>query len=156
MACIRSTTAHTPGHTPACVTYVSNKVAFVGDTLFMPDYYTACTIFPGSDAATLYQSIRKIFTLPDDTILYMCHDYLPEGRADYQWETTVGEERANNVQIHEGVSKSDFISMREPRSTTLEMPSLRIPSVQVNIRGGQLPPPESNGISYLKTPINIL
>ena len=147
---------HTPGHTPACMTYVCDNVAFVGDTLFMPDYGTARCDFPGGDAATLYQSIGKIFALPDETILYMCHDYLPEGRTEYQWQTTVADERKNNQHVHEGVVETDFVSMRHARDATLGMPRLILPSVQVNIRAGQLPPPESNGTSYLKIPLDTL
>lgn len=146
---------HTPGHTPACVTYLTGQDAFVGDTLFMPDYGTARCDFPGGDAATLYQSIQKIFQLPANTRLHLCHDYPPENRLP-MWVTTVEAERKNNIHVHEGVSQPTFISMREARDRTLAMPNLILPSVQVNIRAGQLPPAESNGISYLKLPINVL
>jgi len=145
---------HTPGHTPACLTYVCDRTAFVGDTLFMPDYGTARCDFPGGDAATLFASIGRIYELPDDTVLYLCHDYLPEGRDDYCWQTTVGEQKARNIHVHEGVSSSEFVSMREGRDATLDMPVLILPSVQINIRAGALPPPEDNGISYLKIPLN--
>jgi glyoxylase-like metal-dependent hydrolase (beta-lactamase superfamily II) len=147
---------HTPGHTPACLTYVVGDAAFVGDTLFMPDYGTARADFPGGDAAVLYRSIRKVLALPAETRLFMCHDYLAPGRDTYAWETTVAEERANNVHIHDGVSEADFVAMRTARDKTLEMPVLILPSVQVNMRAGQLPPPEDNGISYLKIPVNAL
>lgn len=147
---------HTPGHTPACMTYVGDGLAFVGDTLFMPDYGTARVDFPGGDAATLYQSIRRLFELPDATVLYLCHDYLPDGRSEYVWQTTVGEERRHNVHVHEGVTEAEFIAMREARDRTLAMPTLLLPSVQANIRAGRLPPPEDNGVSYLKIPVNAL
>ena len=145
---------HTPGHTPACLTYVCGKAAFVGDTLFMPDYGTARCDFPGGDASTLYRSIRRLFELPEDTVLYLCHDYLPEGRERYCWQTTIGEEKAKNIHVHDGISEQAFVEMRERRDATLEMPVLILPSVQVNIRAGALPPPEPNGVSYLKIPMN--
>lgn len=144
---------HTPGHTPACMTYVGDGYAFVGDTLFMPDYGTARVDFPGGNAAQLYRSIRKLFELPDDTVLYLCHDYLPDGRSEYIWETTVGEERRSNIHVRDGISEAEFVAMREARDRTLKMPTLLLPSVQANIRAGQLPPPEDNGISYLKIPV---
>ena len=147
---------HTPGHTPACMTYVGDGFAFVGDTLFMPDYGTARVDFPGGDAATLYRSINRLYTLPDDTVLYLCHDYLPEGRSEYVWQTTVGEERRHNIHVHEGVTEAEFVAMRESRDRTLDMPTLLLPSVQANIRAGQLPPPEDNGVSYLKIPVDAL
>jgi len=146
---------HTPGHTPACVTYLTGKDAFIGDTLFMPDYGTARCDFPGGNAAILYQSIQKIFQLPADTRLHLCHDYPPENRSP-MWVTTVEAERKNNIHVHDGVSQLTFITMREARDKTLDMPNLILPSVQVNIRAGQLPPVESNGVSYLKLPINAL
>ncbi|WP_423681756.1 MBL fold metallo-hydrolase [Undibacterium sp. WLHG33] len=146
---------HTPGHTPACVTYLTGKDAFVGDTLFMPDYGTARCDFPGGDAATLYQSIQRLFQLPADTRLHLCHDYPPDSRSP-MWITTVEAERKHNVHVHDGVSQPAFISMREARDKTLSMPNLILPSVQINIRAGQLPPAESNGISYMKLPINAL
>jgi glyoxylase-like metal-dependent hydrolase (beta-lactamase superfamily II) len=146
---------HTPGHTPACITYVIGDAAFVGDTLFMPDYGTARADFPGGDAQTLYRSIRKILSLPPDTTLYMCHDYRPGGR-EPMWETTVAEECAKNIHVHDGVSEEAFVAMRTARDKTLDMPVLILPSVQINMRGGRLPPPESNGVSYLKNPLNLL
>ncbi len=145
----------TPGHTPACCTYVIGDTAFVGDTIFMPDFGTARTDFPGGDARTLYKSIRKVLALPEDTRLFMCHDYGPNGRA-YAWETTVGAERADNIHIREGVDETAFVAMRNERDATLDMPNLILPSVQVNIRAGRLPPPEDNGIAYLKIPLNAL
>ncbi|MEM1435641.1 MAG: MBL fold metallo-hydrolase [Pseudomonadota bacterium] len=145
---------HTPGHTPACMSYVGDGFAFVGDTLFMPDYGTARVDFPGGDAATLYRSICRLFELPDDTVLYLCHDYLPQGRCGYVWETTVGEERRSNIHVRDGISEAEFVAMRVARDRTLNMPALLLPSVQANIRAGQLPPPEDNGVSYLKIPIN--
>jgi glyoxylase-like metal-dependent hydrolase (beta-lactamase superfamily II) len=148
---------HTPGHTPACMAYVCGNVAFVGDTLFMPAYGTARCDFPGGDAATLYRSIRKLFELPHETALYLCHDYLPaEGRTEYQWVTTVGDQRRQNVHVHDGVTEQEFVAMREARDKTLPLPRLLIPSVQVNVRAGQLPPQESNGISYIKVPVDTL
>ncbi|MEQ8860530.1 MAG: MBL fold metallo-hydrolase [Pseudomonadales bacterium] len=147
---------HTPGHTPACMTYVCGAAAFVGDTLFMPDYGTARADFPGGDAATLYGSIRRVFELPDETVLYLCHDYLPEGRDEYVWQTTVAEQRRSNKHVHDGIAQAEFVRMREARDRTLDMPTLILPAVQVNIRAGHRPPPESNGVSYLKIPINAL
>ena len=147
---------HTPGHTPACMTYVIGDAAFVGDTLFMPDYGTARTDFPGGDAATLYRSIQRIFALPEKTRLFMCHDYKAPGRDEYRWETTVAEERANNVHVKDGITESDFVKFRTERDATLSMPKLILPSVQVNMRAGQLPPPEDNGNQYLKIPLNAL
>ncbi len=147
---------HTPGHTPACITYVIGDAAFVGDTLFMPDYGTARCDFPGGDAATLYRSIRKIFALPDETRLFLCHDYKAPGRDHYEFETTVKEQRKKNVHVGKGVSESDFVSMRTARDRTLSMPRLILPSVQINMRGGKLPPPDSNGVRYLKLPLNML
>lgn len=147
---------HTPGHTPACVTYVVGDVAFVGDTLFMPDYGTARCDFPGGDARQLYRSIRKILTLPPQTRLFLCHDYKAPGRDHYAWETTVAEEKARNIHIHEGVTEDEFVKMRTARDKTLQMPVLILPSVQVNMRAGELPPPEDNGIRYLKIPLDAL
>ncbi|MCW0182496.1 MAG: MBL fold metallo-hydrolase [Zavarzinia sp.] len=147
---------HTPGHTPACLTYVIGDAGFVGDTLFMPDYGTARCDFPGGDASTLFQSIRKIFALPDETRLFMCHDYKAPGRETYAWETTVGAEKSANVHVHEGVAEGDFVAMRKARDATLSMPRLILPSVQVNMRAGELPPAESNGTRYLKIPLNAL
>ena len=146
---------HTPGHTPACVTYLIGTEAFVGDTLFMPDYGSARCDFPGGDARTLYQSIRKVLALPMDTRLHLCHDYLPGGR-EAQWETTVAEQRAGNVHVHDGVSEDEFVQVRSARDKTLDMPTLMLPSVQVNARAGHFPPPEDNGVRYLKIPLNAL
>lgn len=147
---------HTPGHTPACMTYMIGDAAFVGDTLFMPDYGTARADFPGGDARQLYRSIQKLFSLPDNTRLFICHDYKAPGRSEFKWETTVGEERRHNVHIGNGVTEDDFVSMRTTRDKTLGMPRLILPSVQVNMRGGELPPSESNGRSYLKIPVDAL
>ena len=147
---------HTPGHTPACMTYVVGDAAFVGDTMFMPDYGTARADFPGGDARTLYRSIKKVLSLPPETRLFMCHDYKAPGRDEYKWETTVAEERAHNVHVHDGVSEDDFVAMREARDATLSMPRLILPSIQINMRAGQMPEPEENGTSYLKLPLNTL
>lgn len=144
----------TPGHTPACVTYVIGDRAFVGDTLFMPDFGTARTDFPGGSALQLYASIQKIFALPDNTRLYMCHDYKAPGREVYAWETSVAEQRESNMHINDQVSEADFVAMREGRDSELGMPKLLLPSIQVNIRAGQMPDAEDNGIRYLKIPIN--
>ncbi len=150
------TALHTPGHTPACMTYVIGDAAFVGDTLFMPDYGTARTDFPGGDARTLYRSIRKVLALPPETRLFMCHDYKAPGREDYRWETTVAEERANNIHVRDGITEDDFVAMREARDAQLDMPRLILPSVQINMRAGQMPPPEDNGQRYIKIPIDAL
>ncbi|MCL6417209.1 MBL fold metallo-hydrolase [Aestuariirhabdus sp. Z084] len=144
---------HTPGHTPACMSYVIGDAVFVGDTLFMPDGGTARADFPGGDARVLYQSIHRLLSLPDQTRLFMCHDYCPNGRA-VEYETTVAAERESNIHVHQGVSEGDFVSMRETRDNTLGMPHLILPSLQVNMRGGHLPAPESNGLAFLKLPIN--
>ncbi|WP_298286150.1 MBL fold metallo-hydrolase [Acidocella sp.] len=146
---------HTPGHTPACVTYLIGDAGFVGDTLFMPDYGTARCDFPGGDAGVLYRSIRKLLELPGGTRLFMCHDYQPGGRAPL-WETTVAAERAGNIHVHEGIDEAAFVAMRTARDKTLGMPMLILPAVQVNMRAGHLPPPEANGVSYLKIPLNML
>jgi glyoxylase-like metal-dependent hydrolase (beta-lactamase superfamily II) len=153
---LRGRVMHTPGHTPACNTYVIGEAAFVGDTLFMPDYGTARCDFPGGDAAVLYESIQRILALPDDTRLFMCHDYLTEERNEYAWESSVAEQRKRNVHAHEGISKQDFIAFRTERDATLEMPKLILPSIQVNIRAGDMPPAEENGVSYMKVPVNAL
>lgn len=146
---------HTPGHTPACVTYIIEDAAFVGDTLFMPDYGTARCDFPGGNARTLYRSIRRLLTeLPGDMRLFLCHDYKAPGREDYAWETTVAEQRAQNIHVHDGVGEEDFVTMREARDKTLSMPQLILPSIQVNIRAGHFPDVEDNGVSYLKLPLN--
>jgi glyoxylase-like metal-dependent hydrolase (beta-lactamase superfamily II) len=153
---IEARALHTPGHTPACMTHVIGDAGFVGDTIFMPDFGTARCDFPGGDARTLFRSIQKIMALPDDTRLFMCHDYLPDSRSDYAWETTVGEQRKNNIHVHEGVSEEDFVQMRTERDKKLQMPRLILPSVQVNMRAGHMPPAEDNGVSYLKIPLNAL
>ncbi|CAO1661966.1 Metallo-hydrolase [Halomonas sp. NYA30] len=145
---------HTPGHTPACLTYVVGDAAFVGDTLFMPDYGTARCDFPGGDARTLYHSIQKVLALPEQTRLFLCHDYKAPGRDTFQHETSVAEQRSENVHVHEGISEEEFVKMRTERDATLGMPRLIIPSVQVNMRAGALPPAEENGTVYLKVPIN--
>jgi len=147
---------HTPGHTPACVTYVIGDAAFVGDTLFMPDYGTARADFPGGDAAQLYRSTRRILALPPETRIFVGHDYLPAGRSDYAWETTVAAQHARNVHVHDGVSEADFVAMRTARDATLSAPQLILPSLQVNIRAGALPPPSAGGHTYLKLPVNAL
>ncbi len=145
---------HVPGHTPACMAYVIGEAVFVGDTLFMPDYGTARCDFPGGDAATLYRSIQRLLTLPDATRVFLCHDYKAPERADYAWETTIGDQRRDNVHVHAGVSEAAFVTLREARDKTLGMPRLILPSVQVNMRGGHLPEPEDNGVRYLKIPLN--
>jgi glyoxylase-like metal-dependent hydrolase (beta-lactamase superfamily II) len=147
---------HTPGHTPACMTYLVGDAAFVGDTLFMPDYGTARCDFPGGDARALYRSIRRIFALPEATRLFLCHDYKAPGRDDYRWETTVGEEKRHNVHVHEGVGEDEFVTMRTARDQTLGMPKLILPAVQVNMRAGQMPPAEPDGRRYLKIPVDTL
>ncbi len=152
---LEATVIHTPGHTPACATYLVGDAAFVGDTLFMPDFGTARCDFPGGDARELYNSIKKILSLPPDTRLFMCHDYGLGGR-EYQWQTTVAAERANNVHVHDSVSETDFVTMRTERDKQLDMPVLILPSVQVNMRAGDLPPAEDNGVRYLKIPIDAL
>ncbi len=147
---------HTPGHTPACLTYVIGDAAFVGDTLFMPDFGTARCDFPGGSAEQLYHSIQKILELPDETRLFMCHDYKAPGRDEFAWETTVAAQKAANVHIGGGVSCEDFVAMREERDGKLSAPRLILPSLQVNMRAGHMPEPEDNGVSYLKTPLNAL
>ena len=144
----------TPGHTPACITYVIGDAAFVGDTLFMPDFGSARTDFPGGDAARLYESIQKILALPGDTRLFMCHDYKAPGRDVYAWETTVAEQRASNIHINDTVSREAFVEMREGRDSQLGMPKLILPSLQVNLCAGRLPKPEDNDIRYLKIPLD--
>lgn len=144
---------HTPGHTPACMTHVIGDAAFVGDTLFMPDGGTARADFPGGDARELYRSIQRVLALPPETRLFMCHDYGPAGRP-IQWQTTVGEERAHNIHVREGISEEEFVAVRTARDATLAMPRLIIPSIQVNMRAGDLPPPDAAGKRFLKVPIN--
>jgi glyoxylase-like metal-dependent hydrolase (beta-lactamase superfamily II) len=146
---------YTPGHTPACITYKIGDAVFVGDTMFMPDYGTARADFPGGDAHALYHSIQRILSLPSETRLFMCHDYKAPGRDQYAWETTVGEERARNVHVHEGVSEDEFVKMRQSRDATLAAPLLLLPSIQVNIRAGKFPPAEANGVHYLKVPVKL-
>jgi glyoxylase-like metal-dependent hydrolase (beta-lactamase superfamily II) len=147
---------HTPGHTPACVTYRIADAAFAGDTLFMPDYGTARADFPGGDARTLYRSIQRILSLPPETRLFMCHDYGAPGRQGFAWETSVAEERAKNVHVHDGVSEPEFVELRQERDKALALPMPILPSIQVNMRAGHLPPPASNGTTYLKLPLNRL
>ncbi|KZY88712.1 MBL fold metallo-hydrolase, partial [Oleiphilus sp. HI0071] len=144
---------HTPGHTPACMTHVLGDAAFVGDTLFMPDAGTARCDFPGGSAETLYHSVQRILALEEDTRIFMCHDYAPNGR-DLLFQTTVAEQRKKNIHVGEGIAKEDFVMMREARDATLDMPRLILPSLQVNMKAGHLPEPESNGLSYLKIPLN--
>ncbi|KXS36696.1 MAG: metallo-beta-lactamase family protein [Halomonadaceae bacterium T82-2] len=145
---------HTPGHTPACLTYVIGDAAFVGDTLFMPDYGTARCDFPGGDARTLYRSIQKVLALPPETRLFLCHDYKAPGRDEYAYQTSVAEQRRDNIHVHEGTSEEAFVKMRTERDATLGMPRLILPSVQVNMRAGHFPPAEDNGQVYLKVPLD--
>jgi glyoxylase-like metal-dependent hydrolase (beta-lactamase superfamily II) len=147
---------HVPGHTPADVAYKIADAVFVGDTLFMPDYGTARADFPGGSARQMYRSIKKLLALPPTTRLFMCHDYKAAGRDYYAWETTVTEERAKNPQIKDGVSEDEFVAMREARDAKLEAPLLLMPSIQVNIRAGKLPPSEANGVRYLKIPVQLV
>jgi len=147
---------HTPGHTPGCFSYLIGDAVFVGDTLFMPDYGTARCDFPGGDARQLYRSIRKILALPPATRIFVCHDYKAPGREVFAWQTTVGEQRARNIHINEQVGEDAFVAMRQDRDRSLAMPTLLLPSVQVNIRGGCLPPAEDNGVRYLKIPLDVL
>ena len=147
------TAMHTPGHTPACMTYYIGDSLFVGDTLFMPDFGTARCDFPGGNASALYQSIQRLFTLPPETRIFMCHDYMPNGR-EMRYESTVGEQKKFNIHLHDGISEDEFVTMRSAKDKTLGMPALMLPSVQVNMRAGELPPPEDNGIRYLKIPLD--
>lgn len=153
---VQARVMHTPGHTPACVTYLIADAAFVGDTLFMPDYGTARADFPGGDAATLYRSIKRILSLPPETRIFVGHDYLPAGRSSPVWQSTVADERASNVHVHDGVSEEAFVQLRQERDKTLPAPKLILPSLQVNIRGGALPKPEEDGRVYLKTPVSLV
>lgn len=153
---VQARAIHTPGHTPACMTYVIGDAAFVGDTLFMPDYGTARCDFPGGDARMLYQSIQKLFALPGDTRVFMCHDYKAPGREEFLYETTIAAECESNVHVHSGITEDQFVAMRTERDATLGMPTLILPSVQINMRGGELPSPESNGTRYLKIPLDVL
>jgi glyoxylase-like metal-dependent hydrolase (beta-lactamase superfamily II) len=152
---LTATAIHTPGHTPACMTHVIGDAAFVGDTIFMPDGGTARADFPGGDARVLYQSIKKVLSLPADTRLFMCHDYQPNGR-EVEYETTVAAERNENIHVHDGITEDEFVAMREARDATLNMPVLILPSLQVNMRAGHFPPSDDNGMVYLKVPINAL
>jgi glyoxylase-like metal-dependent hydrolase (beta-lactamase superfamily II) len=152
---LRAFALHTPGHTPACMTHVIGDAAFVGDTLFMPDGGSARADFPGGDARTLFRSMRRILELPPETRLFMCHDYAPDGR-EIRWETTVAAERAGNIHVHDGISEDEFVAMREARDRTLGMPRLILPSLQVNMRAGALPPPDASGRVFLKVPVNVL
>ena len=145
---------HTPGHTPACITLVVDEAAFVGDTLFMPDYGTARCDFPGGDAEVLYESIQKILKLPERTRIFTCHDYLPEGRSEYVWESSVADQKRSNIHVHEGKSQQDFVEMRRKRDAKLSAPKLILPSLQVNIRAGTLPPAEKSGAVFLRLPVN--
>lgn len=151
---LRGDVLHTPGHTPACLTYVIGDAAFVGDTLFMPDFGTARCDFPGGSAETMWESVQKILSLPDETRIFVGHDYKAEGRDHYAWESTVGEQKRLNKHVGAGKSKEDFVRMRTERDATLAMPRLIIPSLQVNMRAGRMPKPEDNGVSYLKVPVN--
>jgi glyoxylase-like metal-dependent hydrolase (beta-lactamase superfamily II) len=153
---IEAMAMHTPGHTPACMTHVIGDAAFVGDTLFMPDYGTARCDFPGGDARTLYRSIQRIFALPDDTRVFLCHDYKAPGRDVFAHETTVGDERRANIHVHAGSDEEAFVRMRSTRDATLSMPRLLLPAVQVNMRAGRFPPSEDNGTSYLKIPLDTM
>lgn len=153
---IEAKVIHTPGHTPACMTHVIGDAAFVGDTLLMPDSGTARCDFPGGDAATLYRSIQKILALPHTTRLFLCHDYKSLGRDEFVCETTIAAQRRDNIHIHDGISEAEFVAMRSRRDATLPMPKLILPSVQVNMRAGQFPPVEGNGVHYLKIPLNAI
>ena len=150
---LTATAMHTPGHTPACMTYHVGDALFVGDTMFMPDFGTARCDFPGGDARVLYQSIQRLLALPPETRMFMCHDYMPNGR-EMRYETTVGEQKASNLHVHDGISEDEFVAMRSSKDKTLNMPALILPSVQVNMRAGVLPPAEDNGVRYLKIPLD--
>ena len=150
------TAMHVPGHTPADMAYVIGDALFTGDTMFMPDYGSARADFPGGDARMLYRSVRRLMKLPDETRVFLCHDYKAPNREQYVWETTILAERTGNVHLHDGVSEDEFVAMRTQRDATLAMPKLILPSLQVNIRGGRLPPPEDNGVRYLKLPLDVL
>ena len=152
---IDSRAIQTPGHTPSCMTFVIGDAAFVGDTLFMPDCGTARCDFPSGCSTTLYQSIQKIYALPEDTRVFVCHDYPPNGRPSYQWQTTIAEQKQHNIHIHQGISQDAFVTLRDNRDATLPLPSLMLPSIQVNMRAGKMPPAEDNGQVYLKIPMNV-
>lgn len=147
---------HVPGHTPADLAFVIGDAAFIGDTMFMPDYGSARADFPGGDAVKLYRSVRRLMRLPDETRVFLCHDYKAPNRDEFVWETTMRAQRTGNIHLHEGVTEADFVEMRKKRDATLGMPRLILPSIQVNMRGGHMPPPEDNGVSYLKLPVNSL
>lgn len=153
---LRGDVMHTPGHTPACMTYVIGDAAFVGDTIFQPDYGTARCDFPGGSAEQMWDSVQRILALPDPTRIFTCHDYKAEGRDHYAWESTVGEQKARNVHVGAGATRESFVARRRARDATLGMPKLILPSLQVNMRAGQFPEPEDNGVSYLKLPLNRL
>lgn len=146
---------HVPGHTPACVAFHIGDTVFVGDTLFMPDFGSARCDFPGGDAGALYDSVQKLYALPDETRMFVCHDYKAPGRDEYAWETTVGEQKRSNIHLNSTASRDEFIKMRTERDKTLALPKLIMPSIQVNMRAGRLPPPEDNGVSYIKIPLNV-
>ncbi|MBC8037512.1 MAG: MBL fold metallo-hydrolase, partial [Rhizobiales bacterium] len=145
---------HTPGHTPACITYIIGDAAFIGDTLFMPDFGTARADFPGGDARQLYRSIRRVLSLPPATRLFLCHDYKAPGRDQFAWETTIAAERAANVHVKDGIGEEEFVAMRTARDKTLDAPKLIIPSIQVNMNAGHFPEPDTDGNVYLKVPVN--
>ena len=153
---LEATAIHTPGHTPACMSHLIGDALFVGDTIFMPDFGTARCDFPGGDAGTLFDSIQKLFALPGQTRVFLCHDYKAPGRDEFVWETTIAEEKANNIHVKEGTSREAFIKMRTERDAKLAMPKLILPSVQINMRAGNMPEPEANGQRYMKLPINAL
>lgn len=153
---LQAVALHVPGHTPACMAYVIGDAVFAGDTLFMPDYGTARCDFPGGSAGQLYRSIQRLLMLPDATRVFVCHDYKAAGRDYFAWETTIGAQRSANVHVHEGVCETEFVEMRDKRDATLPMPRLLLPSVQVNMRAGHLPPPDDNGVHYLKLPLDLL
>ena len=152
---VEATAMLVPGHTPADMAYLVDGAVFVGDTLFMPDVGSARADFPGGDAHTLYRSMRKILDLPPETRMFVCHDYPPKGR-EAKWETTVAEQRASNIHVHDGIGEDEFVAMRQARDATLEVPTLILPSIQVNVRAGQLPPADENGVAYLRIPLNML
>ena len=152
---IEAAVLHVPGHTPADIAYRIGDAVFVGDTLFMPDFGSARADFPGGDARTLYRSIKRLLSLPPETRLFMCHDYKAPGRARYAWETTVAEERTNNVHVKDGIGEEEFVAMRQARDATLAAPELLMPSIQVNMRAGKLPPADENGVRYLKIPVRL-
>ncbi|MEM8689439.1 MAG: MBL fold metallo-hydrolase [Pseudomonadota bacterium] len=153
---MQASVIHTPGHTPACLTYLIEDAAFTGDTIFMPDFGSARCDFPGGSAEELYNSVQRIFELPDDTVIFVCHDYKAPGRDEFAWQTTVGEQKAKNIHMGGGVPSEEFVKMREERDAKLGMPKLILPSIQVNMRGGHLPPAEDDGNQYLKLPVNRL